>query len=178
MQRCRSQRETCDGSLESSADIAPEKGGPAGLSRAVNGGATETTGRSIFLPRGPHTMKSSSSAMYAENAEPDRGSPPNDRRDQICVHIFQVSATLVGVCLTVLGLLRIVRRLHPVGTLADEILTLDALLFLGSCMMAYAALRAPSLARRRKLERIADAVFLGGLGLMTLLCALIAYELI
>jgi len=82
------------------------------------------------------------------------------------------------VCLTVLGLLRIVRRLRPVGTMADEMLTLDALMFLGSCMWAYAALRAPTTARRRKLERIADAVFLGGLGLMTLLCALIAYELI
>ena len=123
-------------------------------------------------------MRNSPSTTHAENAEPDKSSPTNDRRDQICVHIFQVSATLVGVCLTVLGLLRIVRRLRPVGTMADEMLTLDALMFLGSCMWAYAALRAPTTARRRKLERIADAVFLGGLGPMTLLCALIAYELI
>lgn len=123
-------------------------------------------------------MKNSPRAMHTEKAEPDRDTPTTDRRDQICVHIFQVSATLVGVCLTVLGLLRIVRRLRPVGTMADEMLALDALIFLGSCMWAYAALRAPTTARRRQLERIADAVFLGGLGLMTLLCALIAYELI
>lgn len=123
-------------------------------------------------------MKDSPSSTHAENAELHRSWPANDRQDQICVHIFQVSATLIGVCLTVLGLLRIVRRLRPVGTLADEVLTLDALLFLGSCMMAYAALRAQSVLRRRKLERIADAVFLAGLGLMTLLCALIGYELV
>lgn len=123
-------------------------------------------------------MKNSPSSTHAENAEPHGGSRVEDRQDEICVHIFQVSAALVGVCLTVLGLLRIVRRLRPVGTIADEMLTLNALVFLGSCMMAYAALRVPSSARRKKLEHVADAVFLGGLGLMTLLCALIAYELV
>lgn len=104
--------------------------------------------------------------------------PVRSLQDQICVHIFQVSAALIGVCLTVLGLLRIVRRLRPVGRVADEILTLNALVFLASCMSAYAALRTSEGVRRRRLERVADAVFLGGLGLMTILCGLLAYELI
>jgi len=36
-------------------------------------------------------------------------SPP-DLDEDICVHIFSVSATLIGVCLTVIGIIRVVLR--------------------------------------------------------------------
>lgn len=100
------------------------------------------------------------------------------RRDDICGHIFTASATLVGVCLTVIGVLRVVSRLRDAGTVAEELLSIDAMLFLGACVTAYAALRTPELPRRRRLERYADAAFLVALFTMTVACGVLAWELI
>lgn len=100
-----------------------------------------------------------------------------DRRDDICIHIFTASATLVGVCLTVIGVLRVVHRLHPVSTLADEFLSLDALAFLVACAVSYAALRSRALARRRRLERLADIAFMGALALMVVVAAMVTWTL-
>ena len=47
-----------------------------------------------------------------------------------------------------------------------------------SCTLAYLALRRQEAPRRNRLELLADRVFLASLGLMTLVGAMIAYELI
>jgi multisubunit Na+/H+ antiporter MnhF subunit len=111
---------------------------------------------------------------HRREAEPG----PVRRSEDLCVHIFSVSAGLVGVCLTVIGLFRVVSRLKNVDSLADNLLALDALGFLLSCTLAYLALRKQETPRRQRLEILADRVFLASLGLMTLVGALIAYELI
>lgn len=41
--------------------------------------------------------------------------------DDICVHIFTASAALVGVCLTVIGLFRVVAKLKDINSLADAV---------------------------------------------------------
>ena len=61
--------------------------------------------------------------------------------EDICIHLFTVSAAMVGVCLTVIGLIRVVISLRNMGTLADDLLSVDALFFLCSCLCAYWALR-------------------------------------
>jgi multisubunit Na+/H+ antiporter MnhF subunit len=99
-------------------------------------------------------------------------------RDELCVHIFTVSAGLVGVCLTVVGLFRVISRLKDLNSIADNILAIDALAFLASCLMAYLALRTAHRPRRERLERMADGIFLAGLALMVVVCGLVAYELI
>jgi len=78
----------------------------------------------------------------------------NRRRDQsthleqdISVHIFTVSSAMVGVCLTVIGLIRVVITLGTADTLADDFLAADALLFLISCLLSYWALRSRSVHR-------------------------------
>jgi hypothetical protein len=48
---------------------------------------------------------------------------------------------MVGVCLTVIGLIRVVITLGRADTLADDFLAGDALLFLISCLLSYWALR-------------------------------------
>jgi len=92
-------------------------------------------------------------------------------------HIFSVSAGLVGVCLTVIGLFRLFAATRA-RSWADNLLAMDALAFLFSCLLAYLALRARAAARRRRLERLADSVFLLGLAVMVLIGGLVAYELI
>lgn len=100
------------------------------------------------------------------------------RDDTVCVHIFTVSATLVGVCLTVIGIFRVLTPLHGADTAADEILVFDALLFLAANGSAYIGLRTRRVALRRRIERVADLTFLTALVLMTAVCALIVYELV
>src|SRR5438045_9565964 len=80
--------------------------------------------------------------------------------EDICIHIFTVSSAMVGVCLTVIGLIRVVITLGKADTLADDLLASDALLFLTSCLLSYAALRARSLRRMHNIEPAADFVFI------------------
>ena len=100
------------------------------------------------------------------------------RHDDLCAHIFGTSATLVGVCLTVVGVIRIVGPLIRFRSIADELLAIDSLAFVTTCIFAYQALRTDDAVRRNRLERVADSVFMASLGLMTIICSLIAYELI
>jgi hypothetical protein len=81
-------------------------------------------------------------------------------KQDICIHIFTVSSAMVGVCLTVIGLIRVVITLGTADTLADDFLAGDALLFLISCLLSYWALRCRSLHRMHRLEKIADGIFI------------------
>ena len=106
---------------------------------------------------------------------------PHDKKtleEDISIHIFTASAALVGVCLTVIGLIRVVVATINIDTIADNLLAVDALLFLASCLLAYWALRTRSIRRMYRVERAADAIFIAGLLLMTGVCSIIAYELL
>ena len=108
-------------------------------------------------------------------------SEPNFKRGlekDISIHIFSVSAALVGVCLTVISVVRVVITATKINTVADDILAADALLFLTSCLLAYSAMRSRTEKRMRLVERAADTVFIIGLLLMAIVCALITYAVI
>lgn len=97
---------------------------------------------------------------------------------ELSEHIFEVSAGMVGVCITVIGLFRIVSRSAHVDSVADNLLSIDALVFLASCFSAYLALRARSTSQKRRFERAADYMFLAGLTMVSVVGVLIAYEVI
>ena len=97
--------------------------------------------------------------------------------EDICIHIFTVSSAMVGVCLTVIGLIRVVITLGKADTLADDLLAGDALLFLTSCLLSYGALRARSFRRMHRIERAADVVFITAMVVMTLICGFITYAM-
>ena len=106
----------------------------------------------------------------------DRDSNPHLEQD-ICIHIFTVSAAMVGVCLTVIGLIRVVITLGRADTLADDFLAGDALLFLVSCLLSYWARRSRTVHRMHRLERVADAIFLIAMIGIVIICALITYTI-
>jgi hypothetical protein len=101
----------------------------------------------------------------------------NRLHEDLCVHLFTVSAGMVGVCLTVIGLIRVVITVGKSDTLADDLLAGDALLFLLSCFIAYWAVRARAKKRMQLLERIADGVFLLAMVLMTAICGFITFAI-
>ena len=106
--------------------------------------------------------------------QPRRSANSNLEQD-ICIHIFTVSSAMVGVCLTVIGLIRVVITLGTVDTLADDFLAADALLFLISCLLSYWALRSRGLRRMHRLEKIADGIFIIAMIGMVVVCTLITY---
>lgn len=98
--------------------------------------------------------------------------------EDISIHIFSSSATMVGVCLTVIGFFRIIFKLKALNSFGDDLLSVDALLFLAACLLSYWALRTRGQRRRVWTERVADAVFLVALSLMVVVCGLITYEFV
>jgi Kef-type K+ transport system membrane component KefB len=110
--------------------------------------------------------------------ETNRHRDPDTHLEQdISIHIFTVSSAMVGVCLTVIGLIRVVITLGRADTLADDLLAGDALLFLISCLLSYWALRSRSLRRMHRLEKIADGIFILAMIGMVIICALITYTI-
>lgn len=100
--------------------------------------------------------------------------PSGGFQRDVTLHVFMVSSGLVGVCLTVLGISKAVVRIRSVRALSQDMLAVDALLFLLACLCSYLALR--SAARFQLwMSRAADWFLLSGLSLMVVLCVLIAY---
>jgi hypothetical protein len=97
--------------------------------------------------------------------------------ENIAIHIFTVSAGLVGVCLTVIGLIQIIIHSKKESTMADDLLVLDAILFLFSCLLSYWSLRKRNIQRLHKIEEVADLIFITALALMVFICGFIAFTL-
>ena len=107
-------------------------------------------------------------------------SPQNPRtplEEDLCGYIFSVSAAMVGVCLTVIGLIRVVIALYKADTFADDLLAADAVLFLVSCLSSYWALRTRKTCRLHRLERFADGIFILALVMMVGVCVFITYAI-
>jgi hypothetical protein len=84
---------------------------------------------------------------------------------------------MIGVCLTVIGLVRVVISIRSIDTVADDFLTVVAAVFLLSCLLSYWALRRRSATSTYRVERLADVVFLLGLLLMSAVCGYITYAI-
>jgi hypothetical protein len=108
--------------------------------------------------------------------QPERDANSHLEQD-ICIHIFTVSSAMVGVCLTVIGLIRVVITFGRADTLADDLLAADALLFLISSLLSYWALRSRGLRRMHRLEKIADGIFIVAMIGMVVVCAVITYTI-
>ncbi len=106
----------------------------------------------------------------------DRQKTPRLEED-ICVHILSVSAAMVGVCLTVIGLLRVVTAIRRVDTIGDDLLAADATMFLLSALLSYWALRTRTVRRMHRVERVADVVFVLALVAMVGICIFITYAI-
>jgi hypothetical protein len=103
--------------------------------------------------------------------------PENHLEEDISIHIFTVSSAMVGVCLTVIGLIRVVITFGKADTVADDLLAVDAFLFLLSCLLSYSALRTRSKRRMHRMERIADGIFILAMILMVVICGFITYAI-
>lgn len=87
-------------------------------------------------------------------------------------HILPTSATMIGVCMTVLS----IGHLGPSGewrVLIDKLLAIDALVFLVSAGMSFLSLRSRRYGARY--EARAEAVFIAGIGLLAIATLMLAF---
>ena len=94
------------------------------------------------------------------------------------MHVFSISAAMVGVCLTAIGILRLVAIQTNVETLGDEFLAADAVLFVFSCFLSFWSFKTRRTKLRQRLRSLVDILFMFSLAVMVGICAIIAYEVI
>ena len=98
---------------------------------------------------------------------------------QLSHHILPNASTMLGVCLTGIGLVKLA-EVHLGPSHVDEYLAIDAVCFMISCMCSYASIRRDRRGQnmRSRLEQIADYFFMIGLVAMTFISVLFAYEFV
>jgi hypothetical protein len=94
---------------------------------------------------------------------------------EIVSHIFTISAAMVGVCLTAIGLIRIIINQQGIATFADDLLAFNAFLFVSCCVGSYWSFKTRHTRSRGALENFVEVTFLIGLALTVVACGLIVY---
>jgi hypothetical protein len=89
-------------------------------------------------------------------------------------HILPTSAQLVGVCLTVISLIKAL-HIAQAGVLLDKFLAIDALLFTISAALSYSSIRGT---KSENLEKYADQIFMLGLLVLGSCAVLLSFEMI
>jgi len=87
------------------------------------------------------------------------------RNNNLSNHILYVSATMVGVCMTMLSIIQLIPK-AVVSRWVDDALSLDSMLFLFSTLLSYWALRHELVSD--KYEKSADLVFLASMILLVM----------
>jgi hypothetical protein len=110
---------------------------------------------------------------------PDQESEPAAIAGQkIYDYVFNHSLMMVGLCLTLLGLTRLMEGLKNISTLADELLAANAVFFLVAGLLSYFALKQTRPGRRKNLGQAADVVFSLGIVCLVAICCVIALSLV
>lgn len=101
--------------------------------------------------------------------------PTDSQRSEEQLHahrltLLSVSSGMVGVCLTGVGLIGVLKSLQRTETMIDELLTVAALLFLGASAVYFFLLRRRRGSTQRRLDHVADVTFFIGLALLLVAC--------
>jgi hypothetical protein len=96
----------------------------------------------------------------------------------IASHVFGNSPTLLALCLTVIGLIKIYASLQRITTLADNLLFISVAAFLVATIFSYMGLRSKTRNHRRIFGDIADWAFMSGLCLTTFVALFITFTLV
>ena len=98
------------------------------------------------------------------------------QEENISPHVFSVSAGMVGVCLTVISLINVGSAIRKVSTIGDDLIALNAVIFILSCYLSYSAMKTQKRKRRLLLEKAADRIFLSALFLTVVVCLFVVYS--
>jgi len=105
---------------------------------------------------------------------PLKNFPDSGKESRLADHILPSSATMIGVCMTVISVAHLIPK-HSISRHVNELLAFDSLLFLASAMLSYFSIRHPRSGMPN--ERMADLIFLVGLAIMVVVGFVVAFEL-
>ena len=91
--------------------------------------------------------------------------------------IFSVSAGMIGVCLTAIGLVQLVVKGRNATTICDDLLVADAALFGLVSLLCYRSLHHHIHLRASAVDRWVDLIFLLAQILMIVVCGIFAWSL-
>ena len=96
------------------------------------------------------------------------------QRDEL-LQLLSVSATLAGLCVTVVALMKTLGDTHNAATIVDDMFALCALIFLSTTYLIFWALKTGRPGRVKLLVKLLDISFLVGLTLMTAAAFILVY---
>jgi hypothetical protein len=106
------------------------------------------------------------------------GDDKTKARRELSKHILPSSGTMIGVCATLIGLVKLAEA-HIGPSRVDEYAALASLLFLASAIASYVSIRHTGHERiSERCEAIADQCFLAGLIGIAVITLFFAYEVI
>jgi len=95
-------------------------------------------------------------------------------QQSVAHHILPTAATMAGVCVTVISIIKLTERSYSFTTLIDDFLAVDSLVFLSSAFLSYLSLRTQ---RGATWEHAADILFLFGMAIMVVCTFLLVYAM-
>jgi hypothetical protein len=114
--------------------------------------------------------------MSADEPHPLAARVARDR--DVLLRLLSVTASLAGLCIAALGFLEAADRSQLDHSYADELIALDAFLFVGCVYLILWALRTTNVERAVRLARVVDVVFLFALTTLLFAAAYIIYYII
>ena len=96
----------------------------------------------------------------------------------IYLHVSEVSVAMIGVCLTGVSILNVDQDINDVNTYVDDLLAIDAFVFLTAYLLSYWVVRVMTKTERNmpKIGNIANAIFLIGMIFMAIVCGCIVFQ--
>ena len=101
-----------------------------------------------------------------------------EREHNLTINVFAISTTMVGVCLTAIGIIRLITSQTRIETLGDEMLAADAMIFMVCSFLSFWSFKTKSPRLCHILRLIIDGTFIIGLTVMVIICSIIAYTII
>jgi hypothetical protein len=92
--------------------------------------------------------------------------------------VFSVSAGMIGVCLTAIGLVKVITHAKGVDTFCDDLIAINAMVFGLAALLGFRGLRQFIRHQSPLSLRLMDSVFLVGLALTIVNCAVITWYLL
>jgi hypothetical protein len=99
----------------------------------------------------------------------------SDNNNDLSHHILPNSATMVGVCIMVISIVKGMPN-DAVNYFIDKALAIDCVLFMTSALLSFLSIRLDK--TTQGLERWAEIIFIFGLVLMTIIAVVFSFEIV
>jgi hypothetical protein len=108
-------------------------------------------------------------------------SDKSDSDDRFYTHlltVLSVSSGMVGVCLTAIGLIGIMRSLSKVATVVDDLLAVGGVVFMIAAVLSFLGMRTKLASKWRSFARMLDLLFCLGLVLVVIATLLLTWMVV